>query len=57
MFYRQLRGNFNEIADISKVPGWGAKKFEKFMVENMLKQYCYINIICMFIARSFFVLF
>ncbi|XP_076264255.1 uncharacterized protein LOC143198738 [Rhynchophorus ferrugineus] len=36
LIYRQLRGNFKEIADISKIPGWGEKKFERFMVGNML---------------------
>ncbi|XP_030749097.1 kinesin-like protein Nod isoform X2 [Sitophilus oryzae] len=37
LLYRKLKGSFNEIEDLSLVPGWGTKKFERFMTLNLLK--------------------
>ncbi|XP_050297767.1 kinesin-like protein Nod [Anthonomus grandis grandis] len=38
LLFRKLKGGFNELEDLSKIPGWGAKKCERFFVSNMLRR-------------------
>ncbi|CAH1113305.1 unnamed protein product [Psylliodes chrysocephalus] len=36
--FKNLNGNLNKISDLKKIPGWGNKKFERFVNQNLLKK-------------------
>ncbi|XP_074028236.1 no distributive disjunction [Leptinotarsa decemlineata] len=38
VLFREIKGRLKKISDLSGMPGWGSKKFEKFVEQNFLKK-------------------
>ncbi|KAG5898068.1 hypothetical protein JTB14_001774 [Gonioctena quinquepunctata] len=38
ILFRKIRGHMKRISDLSGIPGWGTKKFDRFVEQNFLKK-------------------
>ncbi|CAG9816249.1 unnamed protein product [Phaedon cochleariae] len=38
VLFRSIRGTFGRISDLNTLPGWGTKKFDKFVEHNFIKR-------------------
>uniref|UniRef100_A0A6P7GHI0 Kinesin-like protein KIF3A n=1 Tax=Diabrotica virgifera virgifera TaxID=50390 RepID=A0A6P7GHI0_DIAVI len=36
--FRDIKGKLSKLSDLKQIPGWGTKKFDRFVEQNLLKE-------------------